>query len=133
MTTIGSLPVGAGRGVFHGVTGVFKKEKDVGKHLMDEDGLPPVPTGQASQPIGQSDILGGNGAIAFPALTAGAARNDGTGPSELGTLRVTVLHAKDLSPTDIKPYVIIRVGGEERKTKHAHKTSTPEWCVFLYW
>jgi len=112
------------------VSGVFKREKDIVKHHADEAALPPVPdlpTAQASQPTRHSDSLAENGVIASPGLTVNAAGNDGTGPSEPGTLRVTILYAKDLFPTDIKPYVIVRVGGEARKTKHAHKTSTPEW------
>ncbi|KAJ7624284.1 C2 domain-containing protein, partial [Mycena polygramma] len=43
-----------------------------------------------------------------------------------GVLRVTVLDAKDLWP-DSKPYVTIRLGDQEVKTKPTHKTDTPVW------
>jgi len=171
MTTIGSLPVGAGKGVIHGVTGVFKKEfgksqpeedsilplpgnptaqpngssdnlksvmqgvsgvfkMDFGKNHREEDGQPPVPgrpTGQASQPLGPSDSGKGDEVVALHAMTAQATGNDNAGPSEPGTLKVTILNAKDLSSSDVKPYVVVRVGGEERKTKQVYKTATPEW------
>ena len=52
---------------------------------------------------------------------------DNTTSSEPGTLRVTVIDAKDLASSDVKPYVVVRVGDKEQKTKHASKTSTPEW------
>ena len=51
----------------------------------------------------------------------------GANSRDPGTLRVVVKDAKDLSTSDIKPYVVIRVGDKENKTKHAHKTATPEW------
>lgn len=130
MTQIGGLPVGAGKGVLHGVGGIFsKKEKDYAK---EDNGLPPVPdlpAGQASRPTGQVDTLKttGGSTSAFPSPT------NGNGSStEPGTLRVTVLDAKDLSSTDSKPYCSLRLGDKEQKTKHAGKTATPEWWAALF-
>ncbi|KAJ8084377.1 Tricalbin-2 [Marasmius tenuissimus] len=119
MTQIGGLPVQAGKGVFHGVTGVFKRDKDDGH-------APPVPqvaSGQASQPVGASGVPAPGGAFnAHERLSSGASAS-----SEPGTLRVVVIDAKDLSTGDAKPYATIRVGDKEVKTKHAGKTAQPEW------
>ncbi|KAJ7071483.1 C2 domain-containing protein [Mycena amicta] len=117
MTQFGGLPVHAGKGVLHGVTGVFKRG---GK----EDDVPPVPgldapSGQASHPVGQNDVL--------RADVASMSHDNLPSSNEAGTLRVTVLDAKDLSSGDVKPYATIRVGDKEFKTKPAHKTATPEW------
>ncbi|KAF7306591.1 hypothetical protein MIND_00450400 [Mycena indigotica] len=115
MTQFGGIPVNAGKGVLHGVTGVFKKGKD--------DDVPPVPTlsapsGQASHPVGQNDEL-------HPDMSIMS--HDNPPSSEPGTLRVTVLDAKDLSSGDTKPYATIRVGDKEFKTKPTPKTASPEW------
>jgi C2 domain len=137
MTQIGGLPVGAGKGVLQGVGGIFsKKEKDFAK-VKDNNGLPPVPhlpSGQASHPVGQPDSLAtsaeagafGSAAAVFPST------NTNGDKSEPGTLRITVLNAKDLSATDSKPYCSLRVGDKEQKTKHAGKTASPEWSVALF-
>lgn len=120
MTQIGGLPVTAGKGVLHGVTGVFKRGD------REQETTPEIPTasGQASQPVGLSDNLDARGA-AFPTSNN---TMDGA-PSEPGTLRVTILDAKDLSSHDSKPYATIRIGDKEFKTKHVGKTATPEWSV----
>ncbi|TFK41292.1 C2 domain-containing protein [Crucibulum laeve] len=115
MTQIGGLPVTAGKGVFHGVTGVFKRGD------RDE----PMPTsnvasGQASQPLGISDHMD-LGAAAFPSS------DTDNGAQQPGTLRVTVANAKDLSLHDCKPYATLRLGDKEFKTKHTGKTASPEW------
>lgn len=135
MTQIGGLPVGASRGVLHGVGGIFsKKEKDFAK-VKDDNGLPPVPhlpSGQASHPIGQPDSLAtsaeagafGGATATFPSANADGSHGNKTEP---GTLRVTVMNAKDLSVTDSKPYCSLRIGDKEQKTKHAGKTAAPEW------
>lgn len=121
MTQIGHIPASAGKGVFHGVTGVFKRDKDRGSDgSSDEGGVPDtLPAGQASAPIGN-----GSGdymeAAAFPSGNAGNRK-------EPGTLRVVVKDAKDMATSDIKPYVTLRVGDKEVKTKHVSKTETPEW------
>ncbi|KII93708.1 hypothetical protein PLICRDRAFT_131763 [Plicaturopsis crispa FD-325 SS-3] len=135
MTQIGGLPIGAGKGVFHEITGVFgKKEKDFAKNGKDENGLPPVPSlpsgaGQASQPVGASNGASGmaaeGGAASFPSLSPNA--DGGSGKVDPGTLRVTILDAKDMSTNAVKPYVTVRVGDKEQKTKHSGKTATPQW------
>lgn len=121
MTQIGSIPLGAGKGVFHGVTGVFKRNKDDESEPENE-----APSGQASQPIGNGE--GGNGFTAFPSSDSQASIDNGSG-GEPGTLRVTVLDAKDLPSNDYKPYAVIRIGDKEVKTKHTGKTAAPEWYV----
>ncbi|KAJ7169501.1 C2 domain-containing protein [Mycena filopes] len=86
----------AGKGVLHGVTGVFKKgPKEDDNHPPP---VPDIPSGQATLPT-----------------------------SEPGTLRVTVLDAKDFASGDCKPYATIRLGDKEYKTKPTAKTATPEW------
>ncbi|KAH6917432.1 transmembrane protein [Coprinopsis sp. MPI-PUGE-AT-0042] len=119
MTQIGGLPVSAGKGVFHGVTGVFKKDKDRKSDDLD-DAIPDVPTGQASHLVGAPGEALTSGLTAFPNLDSAAS-------NEPGTLKVTIIDAKDLASSDVKPYVVVRVGDKEHKTKHAGKTSTPEW------
>jgi Ca2+-dependent lipid-binding protein len=120
MTQIGGLPIGAGKGVFHGVTGVFKKvhgDKDV-----EIDAVPnTLPAGQASQPVGNSPEVG------HPVAALSASEPTEGGSHEMGTLKVTVMNAKGLSANDYKPYVILRVGDKEFKTKHVGKTASPEW------
>jgi len=122
MTQIGSLPVGAGKGVFHGVAGVFERGNN------SEEDVDPVPTnlpsGQSSQPVGADGVAGG---ASFPAMN-NVSQPDGTSSAEPGTLRVTVLEGKDFNPSgdSVKPYVVLRCGDKEHKTKHAPKTSTAD-------
>ncbi|THV06045.1 tricalbin [Dendrothele bispora CBS 962.96] len=121
MTQLGGLPVTAGKGVFHGVTGVFK-----GRGGKDDEvevpAVPEVPAGQASHPLTAKSEGVGN--APFPSSTS----IEGLPPSnEPGTLRVAVLGAHDLSPSDVKPYAVLRLGDKEFKTKHAGKTNSPEW------
>ncbi|KAG5654026.1 hypothetical protein H0H81_008041 [Sphagnurus paluster] len=126
MTQLGGIPVSAGKGVFHGVTGVFKRDHSQPSEPAKELPPPPLPAaGQASQPVGLSDNLDAKSvATSFPASSIA----DGSAhPQEPGTLRVGVLSAKDLSSPDSKAYVTIRVGDKEVKTKHVGKTATPEW------
>ncbi|EMD41578.1 hypothetical protein CERSUDRAFT_110127 [Gelatoporia subvermispora B] len=132
MTQIGHLPVGAGKGVIHGVTGVFsRKEKDYARggspDLSDEDKAPTVPSipaGQASEPVGAIGPQAADG-VKLAAMNGTGAQQALS--SEPGTLRVTVMDAKDLSTSDVKPYVVLRVGDKEHKTKSISKTATPEW------
>lgn len=147
MTQIGHIPVGAGRGVIHGVTGVFRRgsghgeghaHEDAGAGMFDEEdraSVASVPAGQASQPVGAlsaSATAGAEGAV-FPSLPSanGAGPTPGLGQEGHGTLRVVVMDAKDLSAGDAKPYVVVRVGDREHKTRHASKTAAPEWSVRL--
>lgn len=116
VTQIGGFPVSAGKGVLHGVAGVFRRGD------RDRESLPDIPSGQASRPVGLPENLEARTA-AFPKSSV-----DGS-PQEPGTLQVTVLNAKDLPSSDSKPYAIIRVGDKEVKTKHTGRTGNPEWCV----
>jgi hypothetical protein len=123
MTQIGSLPVGAGKGVIHGVTGVFRRVGGSGSDSESDDGLAALKNlpaaGQASQALGT--VAG--------TLNPGIPSANGDGQqqlSESGTLRVTVVDAKDLATHEVKPYATIRIGDKEQKTKHI-KSQTPEW------
>ncbi|KAI0344135.1 tricalbin [Trametopsis cervina] len=128
MTQIGHIPVGAGRGVFHGVTGVFRRGGGSGSEEEEDDraSYKNLPAGQASQAIDSvTGVLSplNTGSVTFPPSNG---NGNGLQAGELGTLRVTVMDAKDLSTHEIKPYVTVRVGDKEQKTKHV-KSSTPEW------
>ena len=117
--------MGAGKGVIHGVTGVFRRgngsDSDDDKASVKE-----LPAGQASQPLPQATALAPASSLA-PINVQIVNGNGAANPqSQLGTLRVTVLDAKDISTGDIKPYVTLRVGDKEFKSKHI-KSATPEW------
>jgi len=161
MTQFGALPVTAGKGVFHGVTGVFKRGdpeegssqsgpasqsvglsdnlvtsgKDVfhgvtgvfkkADHGEQHKGAKELtPSGQASQPVGLPDKAGDNSA---GGLSIVKEANGVPGPHKPGALRVTVLSAKDLCDHESRPYVVLRLGDKECKTRHLGKTMTPEW------
>jgi len=140
MTNIGALPLSAGLGVFHGVTGVFKQKAQdeispvspsnpsphtapglgvlhgvtgVFKHKEPEESIPISSSDQSLHPL-VSDV---------PV----SAQNGQTPAGEPGTLRVSVMDAKGLVPHDIKPYTTVRVGDKESKTKHTARTDTPAW------
>lgn len=127
MTAIGSAPLNAGKGVFHGVAGVFRRGKDSdddhslfgwGAQPEPKAVIPDNPGTQVSQPLGDGDRLGAPAVISSGVI----------GFLEPGTLKVWVLDAKDLiGGPDVKPYAIIRIGDKEHKTKHAGKTVSPEW------
>ena len=120
VTSIGSLPMEAGKGVLHGVGNIFKRDD------KKESALPPHPeVPPPSQPTGSSLGSGVKATRSMESLTPAAA------PSEPGSLRVVVFSAKNLQTQDARPYAVIRVGDKEHKTKHGHsKTSTPEWSVY---
>lgn len=135
MTQIGSLPLGAGKGVFHGVEKVGSKvggvfARDHAKHGGASVETQPASTaapepaaGQASTPISPSNSLN-----AFP--TSAGSEGEMSSSGEPGTLKVTVVGAKDLTASDgdtPKAYVTVKVGEEEHKTKHASKSVTPDW------
>jgi hypothetical protein len=108
-----------GKGVIQGVTGVFKRDKN-----KDDEGLPSappdVPSGQVSRPLPPPEP--------FPEMQITAPiENGASGSTETGSLKVTVVDAKDLSWSDVKPYIVLRLGSAEHKTKHSGKTLTPEW------
>jgi hypothetical protein len=153
MTNIGTLPLSAGMGVFHGVTGVFKhKEHEemspaspsnlspraipglgalhgvtgVFKHKEPEESTLVSPSDQSPHAAEVSDNH-------VPVATnTNSSQSGQSAAGEPGTLRVSVLDAKGLVPHDIKPYTTVRVGDKEFKTKHTGKTDTPEWLVILY-
>jgi len=125
MTSIGGLPVEAGKGVLHGVKDVFKKDHGKGNGHDDLPPVPDLPSGQISQPVDQSNTMGRAGTV-FPSVNSHGRNTSDSGKNEPGTLRVMVLDAKDLSMGDIKPYVTLRVGDKEVKTKN-QKSSNPEW------
>jgi len=120
MTQLGGLPMNAGKGVFHGVAGVFKRgDKEEDEVLAVPSDLP---AGQSSQPVGVSDHIQ-TATAAFPVSENGPA----PAVHEPGSLRVTVLDAKDLAVHDAKSYTTLRLGDKEVKTKHTGKTDVPEW------
>ncbi|KAH9081855.1 tricalbin [Lactarius deliciosus] len=74
------------------------------------------PGTQVSQPLGDEERLG------VPAVTSSGVIGHNA-PLEHGTLKVSILDAKDLiGGPDVKPYAIVRIGEKEHKTKHAGKT-----------
>lgn len=90
---------------------------------------PDPPSGQVSQPAALAS-LAQNGD--FPAMNTAAFSGEGSAPREPGTLRVTVINAKDLSQgSDIEPYVTLKIGRKDYRTKRRAGTLTPEWYVAL--
>lgn len=133
MTQISSIPLGAGKGVVHGVGkvghtvgGVFRR--DHAKTDSEQSGyVSELPAGQVSAPVGATN--GANGTV-FPTNATTLDEGEGMAPREPGNLKVTVLSAKDLLMPDgdqPKPYVVVRVGDKEYKTKHAGKSASAEW------
>lgn len=119
MTHIGHIPVGAGKGVIQGVTGVFKRRGSTSSSSSDE-GRQELPAGVVAKQVDYA--AEGSSPPNFPSINEGGANS-----RDPGTLRVVVRDAKDLAMSDIKPYVVLRVGDKEHKTRHAPKTATPEW------
>ncbi|KAG8919579.1 hypothetical protein FRC01_001220, partial [Tulasnella sp. 417] len=130
MTQLGGLPLGAGKGVVHGVgsvgrhvTGVFKRSKSIKE--SDESDVEPPPA-QVSMPAGPN----ASPAAAIAAGTTIPPTQDLVPQPDTGVVKVIVVGAKDLSTageSSVKPYLVLRVGKEKFKTKHAGKTLTPEW------
>lgn len=135
MTQIGALPLGAGKGVFHGVEKVGNKVggvfgRDHAKHGAPVEtqaastAAPMPPAGQESVPV---PVSPSNSLNAFP-TSAGSEAESMSG--EPGTLKVIVVGAKDLMSPDgdaPKAYVVVKVGEKEHKTKHASKGVAPDW------
>jgi Ca2+-dependent lipid-binding protein len=111
MTSLGGLPVTAGKGVLSGVAGVFKQKEN-----RQDDVFASIPAAQVAVASDGTQISATN----FP-----SSENIASGTT--GTLNLTVVEAKDLSQNDIRPYVTVRVGEKEFKTKHTQKTMSPEW------
>jgi Ca2+-dependent lipid-binding protein len=129
MTQLGTAPFTGAKGVVHGVgsvgakaTGLFRK--DHAKNVPSVASVPEVPeAGQISQPV-QQNLPPTN----FPTHGGNSMSSGAIG--EPGVLKVTVFTAKDLSISgDIKPYIVLRVGDKENKTKHHSKGPAPEWFV----
>ena len=120
-TNIGAIPLSAGLGVFHGVTGVFKHKE----HEEHEGKTPEISSGESPRAVVSDNR------VPVAAATSPSENGQFT-PGESGTLRVAVLGAKGLVPHDIKPYTIVRVGDKEFKTKHTGKTDSPDWLVILH-
>ena len=128
VTQIGSVPFSGAKGVVHGVgsvgakaTGIFRKDhaKNEPSVTSVSEALPPE-AGQVSRSV-PSEVQPAK----FPSEAGTSAAPSSP---ESGVLKVTVLTAKDLSINgDIKPYVVLRLGDREQKTKHTSKSSTPEW------
>ncbi|KAF9650690.1 tricalbin [Thelephora ganbajun] len=139
MTQVGSLPLQAGKGVFHGVTRAFGRG---GNHSSDEGSIIDVAeigTGQASQPIGADGIGIGENVFTPPGQGISGAVGYASGHlTEPGIVKVTVLEAKDYNPSGdgLKPYVILKSGEKEHKTSHRPKSTSSEcsWneqCAFV--
>lgn len=129
MTHIGSLPFGAGKGVVRGIGSVFKKELGSGHEKLDvPHTISEATSSQASRSIREHTADEDANAATSSALPSSSPIPSLLGlPSEPGTLKVTMMSAKDVSTADTKPYAVIRVGDKEFKTKHGIKTSSPEW------
>jgi hypothetical protein len=130
MTQVSSLPLQAGKGVFHGVTRVLGRGGHGGNHSSDDGSIvdvAEVTSGQASKPIGAGGI--GVGENAFTGPGQGISGGQGNGHlSEPGIVKVTVLEAKDYNPSGdgLKPYVILKSGDKEHKTSHRPKSTGSE-------
>ncbi|KAK7694283.1 hypothetical protein QCA50_001464 [Cerrena zonata] len=142
-TQIGHIPMSAGRGVVHGVTGVFRRGKGTNSNASEDDDDGPLTATLDKTPT-VSRFLGRKPSTASineqQAIRAGTVS---TGNGNLGveqnadspngshfepaSVRVSILSCKDLSQSDVKPYATVRVGDKEYKTKHSQKTSCPEW------
>ncbi|KAH9919105.1 tricalbin [Fomitopsis serialis] len=136
MTQIGHMPtgvvLGAGKGVAHvgsDLKGIFKSKDHAKSQAYEVDSdrgsVAELPAGQSSQPINGTGPMSAAAFPTSPNLNGDGSLN-GLG-SDRGTLRVVVMEAKDMLASDVKPYVVLRVGDKEHKTKHSHKTATPEW------
>ena len=138
VTQIGAIPFGAGKGVVHGVGkvghtvgGVFRRDHAKNDSENSQTITMPeqsFPTGQISAPTASTTNTV-NGTV-FPSRPTTLDQGEGAAPIEPGSLRVTVLSAKDLIMPDgdlPKPYVVLRVGDKEHKTKHAGKGINAEW------
>jgi hypothetical protein len=130
MTVIGTAPISAGRGVLQGVASVFKRgHSEDGPNVFglgtvpESKAVPDISGTQVSQPVADGEHV-------VPVPVVSTDTNGPSTPTDPGVLRVSVLDAKDLiGGQDVKPYVVVRVGEKEFKTKHAGKTVAPEWYV----
>lgn len=127
MTQFGHLPLGAGRGVAHGVTGIFRRDHAKNGTISElEEAVPPSPTIPVVDKRSMTSVRSKPSLPHLGPQGEGVVANGG-GLPEPGMLKVTVVSGKELVSNDIKPYVVVRVGEKEYKTKHMHKTANPEW------
>lgn len=133
MTQVGSLPLQAGKGVFHGVTRAFGRGGNGESHSPEDDGViidvPEMASGQASKPVGAGGIGVGENVFTGPGQTISGAGGQGNGHlSQPIIVKVTVLEAKDYNPSgdSLKPYVILKSGDKEHKTSHRPKSTGSE-------
>lgn len=141
MSSVASAPLGAGKGVAHGVGAMGKAGKGLfGRPKPIEEGnesriTEPHPT-QLSVPAPATKALpsapGDASSSGLPvAANTALAAGDDVNPTD-GSLKVTVIGAKDVSmagESSIKPYVVVKVGLNDVKTKHSGKTQAPQWYV----
>lgn len=144
MTQVGNLPMGAGRGLVHGVgsvgtagitvvKGVFKRNNDSKTSLEIPTNGAVATTDDAALPV----VVPANGTIGSPAggVVFNRTEDGDSRPHDYGMLKVTVCSGQDLPGASggetIKPYVVLRIGDKEQKTKHAGKTTSPEWYVIF--
>jgi Ca2+-dependent lipid-binding protein len=130
-TQVGAMPItvgkGVGKGVASGVGKVFKKDHAKNGQSVDlgADAVAEPPSGQASQPL----VPDGNSPVTPSTLFPSTSTSTIDTSNTEGTLRLTIIDAKDISDNGdpVKPYVTVRVGDKEYKTKHVGKTTQPEW------
>lgn len=150
MTQVGNIPMGAGKGIVHGVgnvgnagitvvKGVFRRghhdEANESKTSLElpTNGAIAVVDNNAAVIPSPAVAANGGGSIGSAAGVAFSKTEDGDtrAPHDYGMLKVTVISGRDLPGTSggetIKPYVVLKAGDKEQKTKHAGKTTAPEW------
>lgn len=127
LSHVGTLPFG---GIATGVSrGLFKSRKTIDE-VEENLGLPVAPpSSHTSQPAALPVVPASGDSTLVPFVTE-ATPGQVTPPREHGILRIIVVGAKDLAGgqgDSIKPYVVVKLGDKELKTKHTPKTTTPEW------
>ncbi|KAF8525146.1 tricalbin [Hysterangium stoloniferum] len=141
MTQVGGIPFDTGKGIVHGVGSAGKTVKSIFKREHTPSPSVEVPSDSLSAPTHDPPATQVSKLpdYTFPAAdiprtgiaTAPHGMDDAKTHFDCGMLSVTVLAAKDLvgaSAGDmVKPYVVIKVGEKEQKTKHTSKTVAPEW------
>jgi Ca2+-dependent lipid-binding protein len=146
MTQVGGIPLGAGKGIVQGmgsagktVRSVFKREHTPSVSLEIPPNSLPLPTNnpagtQASRPAEYVEITADAPPTGYAMTSYGV--DDVKTPHDYGMLVVTVLAAKDLVSASqgdmVRPYVVVKVGDKEQKTKHTSKTVAPTWSIHLY-
>ena len=129
--------IGGVGNVGKGVKGVFGggRKKSVSESLVEVPGAGatnasgvPVINEPPPIPVSQSGFAGYS--VHSDSQTFPKADPATSGGSLEGTLRVAGLYGREMSDSDgdqVRPYVVITVGGKEVKTKHLGKTNAPEW------